>query len=83
MSEGHDVILFDNVSRAGVQQNLDWLRTTHGKHLQFVKGDVRDFDAVLKAIENVDVIFHLAAQVAVTTSVSNPREDFLVNDKGR
>jgi CDP-paratose 2-epimerase len=82
LSDGNEVILFDNLSRAGVQQNLDWLKVQHGNKLRFVEGDVRDFDAVLKAIQNVDVVFHLAAQVAVTTSVSNPREDFLINAQG-
>src|SRR5271166_6442245 len=82
LSEGHEVILFDNLSRAGVQHNLAWLRAKHGDGFQFFKGDVRDFDATLAAIENVDVVFHLAAQVAVTTSVSNPREDFSINAQG-
>jgi CDP-paratose 2-epimerase len=82
LSDGYEVILFDNLSRAGVQHNLDWLKVEHGKQLQFVQGDVRDFDAVLKAMQNVDFVFHLAAQVAVTTSVSNPREDFSINAQG-
>ncbi len=47
LSDGNEVILFDNLSRAGVQHNLDWLKATHGKKLQFVQGDIRDFDAVL------------------------------------
>jgi len=82
LSDGYEVILFDNLSRAGVQHNLDWLKVEHAKQLQFVQGDVRDFDAVLKAMQNVDFVFHLAAQVAVTTSVSNPREDFSINAQG-
>jgi CDP-paratose 2-epimerase len=82
LSDGNEVILFDNLSRAGVQHNLDWLKATHGNKLQLVQGDIRDFDAVLTAIQNVDAVFHLAAQVAVTTSVSNPREDFSINAQG-
>ena len=82
VSDGHDVVVFDNLSRAGVHRNLEWLKATHGKRLQFVQGDVRDFDAVKRALQNVDAVFHLAAQVAVTTSVSNPREDFSVNAQG-
>src|SRR6266436_5667986 len=82
LSDGNEVILFDNLSRAGVQHNLDWLKATHRKKLKLVQGDIRDFDAVLMAIQNVDAVFHLAAQVAVTTSVSNPREDFLINAQG-
>jgi CDP-paratose 2-epimerase len=82
LCDGHEVILFDNLSRAGVQHNLDWLKAEHGKRLQFVQGDVRDFDAILKVLQNIDVVFHLAAQVAVTTSVSNPKEDFSINAQG-
>jgi CDP-paratose 2-epimerase len=82
LSDGHEVVLFDNLSRLGVQHNLDWLKAKHGRRLQFVQADVRDFDAVLMAIQNIDVVFHLAAQVAVTTSVSNPREDFSINAQG-
>ena len=57
LSDGNEVILFDNLSRAGVQHNLDWLKATHGKELQFVQGDIRDFDAVLTAIQNVDAVY--------------------------
>lgn len=82
LREGHDVILFDNVSRLGVQRNLDWLRAQHRDRLQFVEGDVRDFHAVEKAMEGAEAVFHLAAQVAVTTSVVNPRDDFSINAQG-
>jgi CDP-paratose 2-epimerase len=74
--------LFDNLGRAGVEQNLDWLRAQHGSRVQFVKGDVRDFDAVEKVVRGVEVIFHLAAQVAVTTSVAKPQDDFSINAQG-
>jgi CDP-paratose 2-epimerase len=82
LCEGHDVILFDNVSRLGVQRNLEWLRAQHRDRVQFVEGDVRDFDAVEKAMRGAEVVVHLAAQVAVTTSVANPREDFSINAQG-
>lgn len=82
LSDGQEVLLFDNLSRAGVTHNLDWLRAKHGKKLHFIQGDVRDFDAVLLAMQNTDAVFHLAAQVAVTTSVLNPREDFSINAQG-
>jgi CDP-paratose 2-epimerase len=82
LRDGHEVILFDNLSRSGVQYNLGWLRAKYGKRLQFVQSDVRDFDAILTTIKNIDVVFHLAGQVAVTTSVSNPREDFSINALG-
>ena len=82
LRDGHNVILFDNVSRSGVQQNLDWLRTQHGTRLEFVEGDVRDFNAVENAMAGAEAVFHLAAQVAVTTSVANPRDDFSTNALG-
>lgn len=82
LQDGHDVKIFDNASRPGVQKNLEWLRAHHGSQFQLVQADVRDFEAVQDAVKGVDVVFHLAAQVAVTTSVSNPREDFLINAQG-
>jgi CDP-paratose 2-epimerase len=82
LGDGHDVILFDNIGRAGVEQNLIWLRAQHGDRIEFVKGDVRDFSAVEKAMRGVGAVFHLAAQVAVTTSVVDPQEDFSINAKG-
>ena len=82
LREGHDVILFDTVSRAGVQQNLEWLRSQHRDRMRFIEGDVRDFGAVRKAMQGADAVFHLAAQVAVTTSVANPQEDFSINAQG-
>jgi CDP-paratose 2-epimerase len=82
LREGHDVVLFDNIGRAGVQQNLDWLRGEHGDRVQFVKGDVRDFGAVENAMQGAEAVFHLAAQVAVTTSITNPQEDFSINAQG-
>lgn len=82
LREGKDVVLFDNVGRAGVEENLEWLRREHGSRLRFVRGDVRDFGAVEKAMNGADAVFHLAAQVAVTTSVVNPQEDFSVNAQG-
>ncbi|HXX44379.1 MAG TPA: SDR family NAD(P)-dependent oxidoreductase [Candidatus Acidoferrales bacterium] len=82
LREGHEVVLFDNISRAGVEENLGWLRQQHGERMKFVEGDVRDFGAVEKAMRGAEAVFHLAAQVAVTTSVTNPQEDFSVNAQG-
>jgi CDP-paratose 2-epimerase len=82
LRDGHEVVLFDNIGRAGVQANLDWLRGQHGDRVQFVKDDVRDFGAVEKAVCGADAVFHLAAQVAVTTSIANPQEDFSINAQG-
>lgn len=77
------VRIFDNLSRVGVEANLEWLHTLEGaERLEFVKGDVRNAAAVKSAARNATEIYHLAAQVAVTTSVENPREDFEINVGG-
>jgi CDP-paratose 2-epimerase len=80
-SKGDDVVIFDNLSRKGSEKNLEWLRANH-KNLTFINGDIRNFDSVSKAVKGADTIFHTAAQVAVTTSVKNPREDFDINAMG-
>lgn len=80
MCEGDDVIVFDNLSRPGSRENLDWLRT-QGEFV-FVEGNVSDKSQVNHALtENrgVDVVLHLAAQTAVTASVEDPRQDFESN----
>ena len=83
LSKGADVIILDNLSRPGVERNLAWLQQTHGNvRLTHIYADVRDFDAVTVAASRADVIYHLAAQVAVTTSVNQPRDDFEINALG-
>src|SRR5271156_4094874 len=72
---GHDVVLFDNIGRAGVQENLDWLRGEHGARVQFVKGDVRDFEAVEKAVQGAEAVFHLAAQGTVNVLEAARRQN--------
>jgi CDP-paratose 2-epimerase len=81
LHEGHEVVLFDNLSRAGVHKNLDWLCQRHPQ-LSFFAGDIRDARAVEQAMRGTDCVFHLAAQVAVTSSIANPREDFEINAQG-
>jgi CDP-paratose 2-epimerase len=77
------VRVFDNLSRRGVEQNLGWLRgIAQQGRLEFVRGDVRDRSAVVDAARDADEIYHLAAQVAVTTSIDDPRTDFDVNVLG-
>jgi CDP-paratose 2-epimerase len=80
--DGHEVVLFDNASRVGVDDNLDWLQRNYGERIQFVKGDVRDFAAVAQVMRGAGQVFHLAAQVAVTTSVADPQGDFSINAQG-
>jgi CDP-paratose 2-epimerase len=76
------VVIFDNLSRRGTPHNVAWLREQHGAALEFVQGDVRDFAAVQRAAADAEVIFNLASQVAVTTSVADPRSDFEINALG-
>ncbi|MEX0762443.1 MAG: NAD-dependent epimerase/dehydratase family protein [Dehalococcoidia bacterium] len=82
LSEGRRVVVFDNLSRPGVENNLRWLSETHGDRVQVKIGDVRDRYAVREALEHADQVFHFAAQVAVTTSLVNPVHDFQVNAVG-
>jgi CDP-paratose 2-epimerase len=80
---GENVTIFDNLSRAGSKVNLAWLRQEFGnKGFKLIAGDVRDADAIKDAACKTDAIVHLAAQVAVTTSVTDPREDFEINAQG-
>ena len=82
LQAGHDVTLFDNLSRRGAASNLDWLRERFARGFEFVRADVRDADALAAAVDWQDAVFHLAAQVAVTSSVTDPREDFEINALG-
>lgn len=83
LNQGHTVTLFDNLSRKGSGANLAWLQQRHSsEHLDFIQGDIRDSDAVNAAMSGADGVLHLAAQVAVTTSVHDPREDFEINALG-
>jgi CDP-paratose 2-epimerase len=80
---GDQVVVFDNTSRPGGEFNLEWLASRRGA-LTVVRGDVRDEQALTMAIRRAapDLILHLAAQVAVTTSVAEPRQDFETNALG-
>jgi CDP-paratose 2-epimerase len=78
------VHIFDNLSRAGVEHNLNWLRKAapDSERLKITIADVRDAVLVEKAVQGATEIYHFAAQVAVTTSVDDPRLDFEVNVGG-
>jgi CDP-paratose 2-epimerase len=82
LNEGHRVIVFDNLSRAGVSRNLEWLTAVHGGNLEVEIGDVRDAAHLARLMPHVRHVFHFAAQVAVTTSLADPIEDFDVNARG-
>ena len=79
---GHSVTVFDNLSRRGSKENWAWLKKTHPR-VQLVKGDVRRQGKALDgAFRDAEAIYHLAGQVAVTTSVEKPCEDFESNALG-
>jgi CDP-paratose 2-epimerase len=80
--DGHKVIVYDALMRPGVETNLDWLRRRHGERIIPVIADVCDGPELLRAVTEAAVVFHLAAQVAVTTSLADPIEDFRINLHG-
>ncbi|MBU0981554.1 GDP-mannose 4,6-dehydratase [Patescibacteria group bacterium] len=80
-SKGDRVTVFDNFSRKGTRANAAWLKEKH-PDVQIVEGDIRDLSALKEAMQGHDTVLHLAAQVAVTTSVVDPREDFEINALG-
>ena len=82
LDEGRRVIVLDNLSRGEVQQNLDWLREGAPPGLEIVIADVCDRAAIREAVKGTSHVFHFAAQVAVTTSLSDPLHDFEVNARG-
>jgi CDP-paratose 2-epimerase len=83
IERGEKVTIFDNLSRKGAHSNLNWIESETGQgSFEFIKGDIRNQSAIEGAAYSKDVIVHLAAQVAVTTSVSDPRTDFDINALG-
>src|SRR5689334_10028967 len=75
-SRGDDVVVFDNFSRPRVTENGEWLCARHPDRIRVIKGDVRDAEALGRAVEGASAVIHLAAQVAVTTSIEDPIDDF-------
>ena len=84
LGSGVEVCVLDNLSRLGSRENLQWLRDCHGLGWRFVEADVRDHSLIARLIREVRprVIVHLAAQVAATVSIQEPRLDFEVNALG-
>ncbi len=82
LEAGQPVIIYDNLSRPGVERNLAWLKEQHRKLAQAVIADVRDKDSLRLAVERASKVFHFAAQVAVTSSLEDPCSDFEVNARG-
>lgn len=82
LQRGAELVVFDSLYRHGSIQNLEWLEAQGD--FQFIYGDIRNVNDVEQAIKThkPDVIFHLAGQVAMTTSITDPRLDFEVNAAG-
>ena len=82
ITRGDDLIVFDNLCRIGSHENLAWLRQ-QGDFV-FEHGDIRNQNDITRIVQNFkpDAVFHLAGQVAMTTSISNPKMDFEVNVGG-
>lgn len=78
------VTIYDNLSRYGAKENISWLQSLRGD-LTIIQGDIRslrDITKIQSSIHDADFILHLAGQVAVTTSIEHPREDFEANTLG-
>lgn len=83
LTKNHTVAIFDDLSRKGSAENLRWLRRKWGGRVAFIRGDVAADRKILDAlVGKSDALLHLAAQVAVTTSVQDPHRDFMVNAHG-
>jgi CDP-paratose 2-epimerase len=82
VADGCSVVVLDDLSRPGVAENLTWLRTTFGGRVRAEVGDIRDRAVLRRALVGVTEVYHLAAQVAVTTSLDSPLDDFEVNAAG-
>lgn len=82
LSTGERVRIFDSLVRPGVEENIAWLQDRYPDNVEFVHADVRNSSAVTLAMQGVEHVVHLAAQVAVTKSLVNPTFDFDVNALG-
>jgi CDP-paratose 2-epimerase len=79
---GDRVLVLDNFARSGVRENAQWLKSRHGDQITIAAGDVRDPIPVIDAVREARGVMHLAAQVAVTDSISDPAADFEINARG-
>ncbi len=82
IKSGWYVTLLDNLSRPGTERNLRWVITRYPNRVTFIKEDVRNASALAEHVGKQDAVLHLAAQVAVTTSLVDPNTDFDVNARG-
>src|SRR5258705_10450434 len=76
IQRGEKVTIYGHLSRSGARRNIAWLEETFGKDaFRLIVGDLRNADLITESANDADIIVHLAGQVAVTTSVTNPRDD--------
>lgn len=76
---GHPVIIYDSLARPGSERNLHWLRAAHGPRVRVEIADMRASSRLRDAVAEAGTVFHLASQVAVTTSLDDPSQDFAIN----
>jgi CDP-paratose 2-epimerase len=81
-ARGMSVVVFDNMSRASAQENVTWLKQRHGDRILVEAADIRDAEKVERSVAHSSAVLHLAAQVAVTTSLDRPVDDFEINARG-
>ncbi|MER3484927.1 MAG: CDP-paratose 2-epimerase, partial [Chloroflexota bacterium] len=82
LAKGHRVTVLDDLSRQGTDANIAWLRERHGEAFALIADSIVKPEVCQRAVAGAEVIYHLAAQTAVTTSVQDPRRDFEVNALG-
>jgi CDP-paratose 2-epimerase len=82
VARGQSVIALDSMARPGALENADWLKQRHGDRVAVERADIRDAEAVRAFVSECAGVLHLAAQVAVTTSLEHPLEDFEINTRG-
>lgn len=80
--DGHRVLVYDALSRPGVERNLRWLQERHPSRIEAIVADLRDEAVLARAATQAKAVFHMAAQVAVTTSLADPRADLEINVRG-
>lgn len=81
-TNGTTILILDSLARAGVRENAQWLKSRHGERVRISVGDIRDPIPVIDAVRDAQAVLHLAAQVAVTSSVEDPLGDFEINARG-
>jgi CDP-paratose 2-epimerase len=81
-SDGANVLILDSFVRSGVRENAQWLKSRHDDRIRISVCDIRDPIRVIEAVRDARAVLHLAAQVAVTSSVEKPIDDFEINARG-